>query len=564
MDKTAGRGLDLLDNFPTSKELRAIRDVIQLVLIALKNYSLYPENHTICQNSIAKVNAHIDDLLKNFHVIKIDVNKKQLLYKNQVLHQDPPEKEGLAFIFFRDGIQWLEIREGLSQDEINDFIKTIDHYKDPQDEAEGDLVTALWESDFPHIRYQATDVYWEAELSLDLSLFHASESESNNTAQQEEIQDIPMAIPPESKEENFWKLTPEEVSKLRKMIAVQENYNTRQDLLELLTILLTDQSSKTDFIIVLEFLKNEFQHSLEQAEFQFALKLTNELYKIQKTYKSNNPWASALIDSFFVKTTTPDVLGVLLRFWSTLDMLDQNQMKPLKQLLILLPSRAILTIGPMLPQIQSPGIQREVMEVIKVLARKDIRPLELLMNQSDDSTAQKLVYVLGQLEGEKPTQILLSMTHHSSYGVRKQALKHLLKRDAQLLKKLFPLIEDDNKEIRQLLLNYMGSQKSELAESLLLDYIEKKVGQNTDREHLLACYRILGKCGSSVSAPFLKKHLLTKAWIPSNTRSSHRNGAAIALILLETEEAKDILKKASRSLFPSVRIAYRKAMKAYS
>jgi hypothetical protein len=220
MDKTAGRGLDLLDNFPTSKELRAIRDVIQLVLIALKNYSLYPENHTICQNSIAKVNAHIDDLLKNFHVIKIDVNKKQLLYKNQVLHQDPPEKEGLAFIFFRDGIQWLEIREGLSQDEINDFIKTIDHYKDPQDEAEGDLVTALWESDFPHIRYQATDVYWEAELSLDLSLFHASESESNNTAQQEEIQDIPMAIPPESKEENFWKLTPEEVSKLRKMIAV--------------------------------------------------------------------------------------------------------------------------------------------------------------------------------------------------------------------------------------------------------------------------------------------------------------------------------------------------------
>ncbi|MDY6853359.1 MAG: HEAT repeat domain-containing protein [Thermodesulfobacteriota bacterium] len=564
MEKTAGRGSDLLDNSPTSEEYQAIRDVIQLISLVLKNYSLYPENHSICQNSITKVKAHFDSFLKDFHVIKLNIHKKELIYKDKVVYDDSSEKEGLAFIFFRDGIQWLEIKEGLSQDEIKDLIKTLDHYKNLQSEAEGDLVTALWEFDFPHIHYHASDIYWETEPQTDLSLFRASDSEGNNTIQQEEAQDTPMVIFPESKKEDLWQLTPDESIKLRQMVRDQDNYNYRQDLLELLIILLNDQNIKLDFITVLDFLEDEFLHALKQGEFQFAFDLTNELYKTQKFYKSNKQWASVFIDKFFIKITAPEILNVLSRFWTTSEMLDQEQIEPLKQLLIRLPPRAILTLGPMLPEIQSPPIQRDVIEVIKVLARKDIRPLELLINQSVDFIAQKLVNILGQLEGEKHTKILLGMTNHSSNGVRKQALKHVLKRDANLLKQVFPLIEDDTREIRQVLLNYMGSHKSELAERLLLDYLKKKVGQNTDREHLLACYRTLGKCGSCVSVPFLKERLFSKAWIPSNIKSVHRNGAAIALNLLETKGSKDLLKKASKSLFPSVRIAYRKAKKTCS
>lgn len=564
MEKTESKGVDFLDNGPTGEELQAIKDLIQLILIALKNYSLYPQNHTICQNSIAKVNAHINSFLKDFHIIKLDVNKDQLLFKNEVVHQDPSEREGLAFIFFRDGIQWLEMREGLSLDEIAELIKTLHHYNDLQGEAEGDLVTALWEFDFPHIHYQATDVYWETEPLLDLSLFHTSAPQSNHEPQEQEAEDTPTEVLPENNKELLWEITPEEVIELRKMITVQENYNARDDLLELLIILLNDQNAKVDFIVVLEFLENEFQYALEQAEFQFALKLISILYNARKTYKANKSWACAFLDSFFIKITTPEVLGILSRFLSTSDMLDQDQMEFLKQLLIRLLPRAILTLSPMLSQIQSPRIQRDIMAVIKFLAKKDIRPLELQINQSDDYTAQKLVYVLGQLEGENPTQILLSMTSHSSEGVRKQALKHLLKRDTNLLNQVFPLIDDHSRAIRQFLFNYMGAHKSKQAESLLLDYIKKKVVQNTDSEHLLNCYRTLGKCGSSASASFLKERLFTKTWFPSNTKSLHRNGAAIALILLETEEAKEILKKASKSLFPSVQIAYRKAKKAHN
>ena len=98
------------------------------------------------------------------------------------------------------------------------------------------------------------------------------------------------------------------------------------------------------------------------------------------------------------------------------------------------------------------------------------------------------------------------------------------------------------------------------ADQKLLDYIEKGHFKISDRWHLLACCKALGRYGSRDSLSFLRKKLLYKGWMPGSIRSLHRQGAVVALTALDVEDAKEILKKASRSLFPSVRHAYRKGM----
>jgi HEAT repeat protein len=63
------------------------------------------------------------------------------------------------------------------------------------------------------------------------------------------------------------------------------------------------------------------------------------------------------------------------------------------------------------------------------------------------------------------------------------------------------------------------------------------------------------------SIPFLGETLLGKGWDFASERSLWRQGAALALLELNTQEARDVLKKAAKSLFPSVRSVYQKALK---
>jgi HEAT repeat protein len=237
-------------------------------------------------------------------------------------------------------------------------------------------------------------------------------------------------------------------------------------------------------------------------------------------------------------------------------------MKLIRQLLLLLPPEAILALGPLLPQIHSYRIQRHLAEIIGSLANRDIRPLEELLDRPEESVVRSLVYILGHLKGERPAQILLKMINHSSEQIRKQTLKILMEREPQLPDKVFSLIDDPSASIRDLMLEWLEQRRDEKAEDLLLDYLEQRRFQRPDRQHLLPCYRALGRCGSSRSIPFLQGVLLNRWWIPGSRRSIHRQGAAAALIKLETAEAKEILNRASRSPFPSVRSAYRNAVES--
>jgi HEAT repeat protein len=129
-----------------------------------------------------------------------------------------------------------------------------------------------------------------------------------------------------------------------------------------------------------------------------------------------------------------------------------------------------------------------------------------------------------------------------------------------LIKLLFTLVEDPDESIRNMVLRALGKDRNRVAEDLLLKYLEKRQYTITNHQHLLACYRALGRCGSSPCFPFLQKVLFAKGWFPDFGKSVHRIGATVALQALETKEAKEILEKASRSFFPAVRLAYRKAL----
>jgi hypothetical protein len=564
MDELTDDDLELLEDGPTREEFQAAKEVIASFLRAMRSYGFYPENHPACRESITTAATRLDAFLKDKDVLRFDVEMDRLLFRGEVVHQGSTEEGNLGLLLFRDGIQWLEFHKGLQIEEISGFIKIANKYREAAEDAEGDLVTALWEADFPNLRYKAIDVYWEAEPLIDIAALNVrDEGKKGVDLEKDAQQDMVLPAFP-SAESTLWKLTAEEMRELRAMIREEEKRDSMQDVLDMMLIILEDQQNEEDLAAVLEFLEDEFQYTLAQREFRFALELLTALHESRQSYKRVKPWALPLFEHFFMAVSTPEALGVLSQAWPSLDMLDLEQMKLLRQVLLLLPAETALALGPMLLQLRSSGARREFMEIIAIMAMRDLRPLARLLRRPETFMVQRLVHILGHLKGEKPTQLLLKMVDHSSERIRDSALRFLVARDLapQAVERLFPLIDDASDSIRDLMFKYLGRRRSKLAEGLLLDYMKQGQLRQKDREHLLACYRALGRCGSSLSIPFLREVLLSRAWMPGFGRSIHRQGAAMSLMELGSQEAGEILQKASRSLSPRIRRAYRKAGEA--
>ena len=548
---------NLLDSLPADEELVAAKNVITSFIAALKNYALYPAEHAICRKSVTNAFTSLDVFLNDRYALRLDIEKDRILFQKEVIHQGRHSEMDPAFLLFRDGIRWLKFKKGFELSSMESFFNILNYHRNPLEETEGDLVSGLWEANLENLGYKAVDIYWEGEPIIDFSQQNVKDNEDHGVKPTEDEKDELAKVALPFMNNASRELTSEEMIKLQEMIHTDQYLDWTEDILDIVLVILLNEYEKESVEAELEFLKEELKETLAQGKFKYACKLLGSLRKIHRFCETKKPWAAPLLEHFFMSISSPGFLRVLLRIKPNI---DPNQLKLFRKTLLFFPPEAILALGPILLKVRSPNIEYQIKEVIKFLANKDLRPLEKLLNSSEESLTRKLVYILGQLKGQKPIEVLLKMVHHSSETVREQALTALLDHDHQVLKKLFFLIEDDNQTIRKMMLDHLGQHRSELAESLILDYLDKRQYRYKDRKHLLACYQTLGRCGSTISIPFLKKALLNIGWLPGLTRSMHRRGAAFALTGLGLKEADATLSKASRSLFPSVRRACRKAL----
>jgi hypothetical protein len=548
------RQSDTLKSGPSEEEWQAAEKLLSSLQLARKNYSLYPENHVNCERALEQFWLQLNKYIGSYGNLRFDLAKDKLLFQGEVILSEPPEEGNLPFTLVRDGIQWLELQRGIDSEEVEQFLRILNKYRVLSDEPEGDLVTALWEARFPHIQYYVADMSWGAELELDLT---ASPAAEDAELLEEETEKGPKSecFPPI--EPAALKMTPEEEAELREMVRTEEKRDPVSEYLDILLDSLLELREKENFVPILESLDEVFHDLLARKHFDTALKILKSLHYVRKTCATETTWALPLIDNFFLTASSAKSLRPLQTAW--LDM-DTEEIGQIKQILVLLQPEAIQTLAGMLLETSSLRLQKMLLEVILVLAHRDVKPLEVMLARPEEELVQKLVHVLGRIDGERSTEVLGRMVHHPSARVRHEALKPLLGRGTTDIKGLFHLIEDKNDAIRRLILRHMAQERNKVTETLLLEYLEQGKLNRSGDEHIIACFRTLGRCGSQSSIPFLRKTLLGRAWLPSFRKLSYRQGAAFALQSMGIEEAQEVLAEASKSLFPKVRGIARKIL----
>lgn len=552
-------------NHPTESIAEA-KSVIETLQFARRILSLYSEEHTKFQSAVMRLKNSFDTYFGKHNELCIRVREKRLIVDDEVVYEGTAKDGDIAFALFRDGMLKLTFQAGIDLHETKIFVKILHKYKVIPAEAEGDIVTALWEAQLPHIDYEAADSMIETDSESAGSLEKGEKHAPGGATQQNSASlfksletlksgDASRELVDRAKQSrlvdmDLLELKPTEIKVLKEMVQKGELRDASGEILNMMADILKEQEGQEFFDVVLTYLKEGLQKALANKDFTSGYQILKRLHQVRILSKESSPSIHPGIKEFFVNVSGEDFLAVLKDPWPKL---NESELERAKRTLTLLPPKATVALGPLLTEKQSPAVGKLIADVIVALAARDVRPLEQLLNNAGEDLVYRLVPLLGRTKGKESIRILIKLLDHPAERVRMEVIKVLARRNLWIPEKLIALLDDESGDIRQTCLDYLGSRRCEKTEMLLLNYLKKRKFRSKERDHQSACYRALGKCGKADLIPFLRDALLKGGLFSKFLVSAHRKGAAIALMELKTDKAKQVLVMASRSGFPGIR-----------
>ena len=72
----------------SAKELQDAGQLVNIFLLAWKNYGLYPEEHTASQKAIQNLASTFDNFLNSHGDLRLTIEKGRLLYESDLLQEE--------------------------------------------------------------------------------------------------------------------------------------------------------------------------------------------------------------------------------------------------------------------------------------------------------------------------------------------------------------------------------------------------------------------------------------------------------------------------------------------
>ena len=525
------------------------RKLFACLLLAFRNLSLYSKDHVITLNSLRQLHGRLEAYIRRYGDFRIEIGKGSVTCRGAQVYAGPDDEGSLVFTLFRDGIRWLEFEEGVGLEEVQELLSIVNRHGALTVEPGGDVATDLWEAGFACIRYATVDFFPALEPgksdflpTLNTESMRREETPENAPEEGRETPGSPEIDPA------ALVLNPREEAQLQEMIFREETAPASAHLNILLDSLISSPDEES-FQVILDVLSEEFTAFLSGHDFPSCLAILEGLKYITSSGRLEES-RLALIENIFSVVSDTHHLKPLAETWERIPAMQAGM---LERIFRLLHPPAVETLARLLLTHRQDNLQVIAENAILSLVHRDGRCLEALLRHSDDRIAARLVPVFSKLNYQVALPYLMRLARHASAPIRRLAVRALLDRQGAAAEDIFSLLDDPDAAVRRMVLRQLGQSRDETAEELLVGYLQTPMGKLPNPEHILECFRTLGKCATARSVPFLRETLMRRKWTAGFSKSIYRQGAALALAALETPEARRLIKDAKRSIHPGLR-----------
>ena len=576
--------LDLSGEMPsiegteTDEEIILSRDLIGAFIKTVKAFRFYPPDNPTLKGLRDQLLRKFQFFLNKYQSLVIQVGEYDLSYKGKILYENRDVKASLAYSLYKDGLRELRFMRNLEEWEVQGIIDILKK-SETVNPLEDDIVTMIWEGDFGHISYLATDEFLEETpvvipdhvdqfrkslvvkpLAHHVEVDPAEEGSEEGVGLDRVLSEGTEEPSPFVSDRSVTFLTPDEVEGLKKDVEAEVDpffvFNITDILLEILA-LEKEQEPYQDAVNTLVKVLDAF---LNLGEFVRATDLLKQVYIILKTYDLQD-WQTEKINDILVQAGGE---SRVVRIGKVLER-EEVRLEEVNAYLSLLQKNSIQPLVKLLGELKNSKARRVFCDALSEIGKDAIELFIPFMDDRRWFLVRNIVYILGRIGKEQSLPYIQKAFNHEENRVRREAIQALgLVGGPKTVGLLVRALTDDDVRIRCMAAINLGKAGKKTGLIPLLEIVQTKDFYKREPVEIKAFFNGIGMAGSDEVVPVLQELLERKSWFGRGKTDEIRLGAAHALAMIGTDEAKAILEEGKDSKEETLRDACTQALRSQS
>jgi HEAT repeat protein len=570
--------MPLIEGVETDEEVLLSRDLTGAFIKTVKAFRFYPPDNPTLKGLRDQLLKKFKFFLNKYQSFVIQVGEYDLSYKGRVLYENRDVKTSLAFSLYKDGLREIRFMKHLEEWEVQGIIDILKQ-SEQVNPLEEDIVTMMWERDFVHVRYLATDEFLEETpvtipdhvdqfrkglvlkpLAHHVEVDLAEEGSGEGVNLDGRLSKVNEEPSPFVSDRSVYSLTPDEVEGLRKDVEAEVSpifAVSAVDILFEILILEKEQGSYQDTVNTLIKVLDGF---LALSEFVRATDLLKRAYILLKTYDLQD-WQVEKIGEILQKageeTRVAQIGKVLER--------EEVRLEEVNAYLSLLQKNSIRPLVKLLGELKNSKARRVFCDALSEIGKNAIELLIPFMDDRRWFLVRNIVYILGRIGKEESLPYVQKAFNHEENRVRREAIQALgLIGGQKTVGLLVRALTDEDVRIRCMAAINLGKAGKKTGLIPLVEIVQSKDFYRREPVEIKAFFNGIGMAGSDEVVPVLQDLLERKSWFSRGKTDEIRVGAAHALAMIGTTDAKAILEEGENSKDETLRDACTQALKSQS
>jgi HEAT repeat protein len=570
--------MPLAEGVETDEEMIIARDLISAFIKAIKAFRFYPPDNPTLKGFRDQVLKKFQFFLNKYQSFVIQVGEYDLAFKGKTVYENRDVKTSLAFSLYKDGLREIRFMKGLEEWEVQgviDILKQSENINILED----DIVTLMWEKDFAHVSYLATDEFLEEtpvvipdnvdqfrknlvfkplghHVEVDLA-----EEGSEERVDLDEILSRAVEEPPAFvSDRSVYFLTSDEVEGLRKDVESEIDPTFVFHVTDILFEVLALEKEREPFQDAVNILIKVLDAFLTLGDFAKANDLLKRVYIILKTYELQD-WQIEGIRKIIVEA------GEEVRIERIGKVLDREEVRleEVSAYLLLLQKNSIKPLIKLLGELKNSKARRVFCDALAEIGKNAIELFTPFVDDRRWFLVRNIVYILGRVGKEQSLPYIQKAFNHTDSRVRREATQALgLIGSPKAIGLLVKSLTDNDVRIRCMAAINLGKGGKKAGLIPLLEVVQSKDFYKREPAEIKAFFNAIGMVGSNEAIPVLQQLLERKSWFGRGKTDEIRLGAASAMAMIGTPEAKAILEEGKNSKDESLRDACTQVLKSSS
>jgi HEAT repeat protein len=487
-------------------------------------------------------------------------------------------KTSLAFSLYKDGLREIRFMRHLEEWEVQGIIDVLKQ-SEQINPLEDDIVTMMWERDFVHVRYLATDEFLEdtpvippetldqfrkklvlKPLAHHVEIGLGGGGSEEGTDLDEVLSKVTEELSRFVSDQSVYSLTPDEVEGLRKDVEAEVGpgfaFNITDILFEIL-VLEKEQESYQDAVHTLIKVLDGF---LTLGQFIQATDLLKRIYLLLKT-DGLQDWQIEKIREILLEA------GEEVRVARIGKVLEREEVRleEVSAYLSLLQKNSIQPLVKLLGELKNSKARRVFCDALSEIGKDAIELFIPFMEDRRWFLVRNIVYILGRIGKEESLPYIQKAFNDEENRVRREAIQALgLIGGQKTVGLLVRALTDNDVRIRCMAAINLGKTGKKTGLIPLVEIVQSKDFYKREPVEIKAFFNGIGMAGSNEVVPVLQDLLERKSWFGRGKADETRIGAAHALAMIGTPDAIAILEEGKNSKDETLRDACTQALKSQS